>query len=203
MENSRAAGLILIGPPGAGKSLLAKAAGNEVDIPTIALDLGGMKGSLVGESEQNLRTALKVISAVSADRALFIATCNQIGALPAELRRRFTLGTFFLDLSSPEERDAIWGIHLTKYKMVMVPEARPDDRNWTGAEIRNCCETAWRLNITLKEAAAYIVPIAESAAATIDELRRSASGIYIDASKPGKYQFDGFQAPAITKRQIN
>jgi len=55
-----------------------------------------MKGSLVGESERRLRAALSVVDAVSQGQALFIATCNSIGALPPELRRRFTLGTFLL-----------------------------------------------------------------------------------------------------------
>jgi len=47
------------------KSVVAKAAGNSGGVPTIALDLGGAKGSLVGQSEQQLRTALKVISAAA------------------------------------------------------------------------------------------------------------------------------------------
>jgi hypothetical protein len=48
--------------------------------------------------------------AVSQGRELFIATGNSITSLPPGLRCRFTLGTFFFDLSSVEERAAIWKI---------------------------------------------------------------------------------------------
>jgi hypothetical protein len=81
MQDQGAAGCIFVGPPGAAKSMVAKAAGNEAGIPTIQLDLGAMKGSLVGQSEQNLRAALKVITSVSnggacgSPRATRSATC--------------------------------------------------------------------------------------------------------------------------------
>ena len=52
----------------------------------------------MGASTERLRTALQIIDAVSQGRMLFIATCNSIASLPPELRRRFTLGTFFFDL---------------------------------------------------------------------------------------------------------
>jgi len=115
MQDQSATGMIFIGPPGSAKSMVAKAAGNEGGVPTIQLDLGGLKGSLVGQSEQQLRNALKVVTSVSNSRSLWIATCNNIRELPPELRRRFTLGTFFFDLPSPEEREAIWSIYLNQY----------------------------------------------------------------------------------------
>lgn len=150
MQDHGAAGCIFVGPPGAAKSAVAKAAGNEAGIPTIQLDLGAMKGSLVGASEQNLRAALKVITSVSNGRSLWIATCNAIGDLPPELRRRFTLGTFFFDLPDAEERIAIWGIWAGRYGLSLHGEKRgrnrsewviPDDAGWTGAEIKQCCFT--------------------------------------------------------------
>src|SRR5260370_36638881 len=97
-----------IGPPGAAKSLVAEAAGNTAGVPTIAFDLGAMQNALVGASGERLRAALKVVAAVTNGRSLWIATCNSIGTSPPELRRRVTLGTFFFDLASPEERAAIW-----------------------------------------------------------------------------------------------
>jgi len=112
MQDHNATGSIFIGPPGATKSMLAKAIGSEAGIPTVALDFDGMQSSLVGTSGENLANALKVIEAISRNRVLFIATCNSIGALPPELRRRFTLGTFFFDLPSTEEREVIWDIYL-------------------------------------------------------------------------------------------
>ena len=187
MQDKKATGCILVGPPGSGKSMVAKAAGSSVGIPTIQLDLGGMKGSLVGASEQNLRQALKVISAVSDDSALFLATCNSLAILPPELRRRFTFGIFFFDLPDEEERANIWKIYVKRYELTDTG-VRPDDDGWTGAEIRQCCDLAWRLGCDLAEAAQYIVPVSKSSAEVIVRLRQSASGRFIDASKPGLYQ---------------
>ena len=78
-----------IGPPGGAKSATAKATGGTAGIPTIAFDLAAMESSLVGASTERLRTALKIIDAVSQGRMLFIATCNSIASLPPELRSRF------------------------------------------------------------------------------------------------------------------
>lgn len=58
-------GIILVGPPGCGKSLTAKAASSELGMPLLRLDMGKMFGSLVGQSEQNIRTALQVAEAIS------------------------------------------------------------------------------------------------------------------------------------------
>lgn len=188
MQDKQVTGMLLVGPPGAAKSAYAKALGNTGGVPTIAFDLSGMKGSLVGESGRNLRTALKVVDAVANGRVLVVATCNSLGTLPPELRRRFTFGTFFFDLPTAEEREAIWMLYALKYGIVSKAQVRPKDDGWTGAEIRTCCDLAARLNLTVVEAAAYIVPVAKSAAESIQKLRESASGRFISASEPGVYQ---------------
>lgn len=186
MQDRNADGCILIGPPGAAKSLIAKATGNTAGIPTIAFDLGAMQNALVGESGGRLRAALKVVDAVTNGRSLWIATCNSIGTLPPELRRRFTLGTFFFDLPSVEERAVIWRIYQEKYG---VSGEIPDDDGWTGAEIKECCRKAYRLKQSLRESAEYIVPVSRSAADQIKGLRQQASGKFISASYSGVYQF--------------
>ncbi|MBF0202027.1 MAG: AAA family ATPase [Desulfamplus sp.] len=56
-----ARGSLLLGVPGTGKSLFAKALGNEVGRCTVGLDLGRMFSSLVGETERNIRETLKVV----------------------------------------------------------------------------------------------------------------------------------------------
>jgi hypothetical protein len=189
MQDNGATGCIFVGPPGSGKSAVAKAAGNEGAIPTIQLDLGAMRGSLVGQSEASLRSALKVVSSVSNGKSLWIATANAIGDLPPELRRRFTLGTFFFDLPDAVERAVIWKIWMAKYAL---PKAKvmPDDTDWTGAEIRQCCDISYRLACSLKEAAAFVVPVSKSAAEQMDRLRRSADGRFLSASRPGVYTRD-------------
>ena len=47
----------IIGDPGVGKSAFARALGNEVGKPTLLLDLGALYGSLVGQTEANVRQA--------------------------------------------------------------------------------------------------------------------------------------------------
>jgi SpoVK/Ycf46/Vps4 family AAA+-type ATPase len=173
MQDNEADGLIFIGPAGAAKSALAKAIGNTAGIPTIAFDLGAMQSSLVGGSGERLRAALSVVEAVSQGRALFIATCNSIASLPPELRRRFTLGTFFFDLPSADEREVIWRIYEKRYS---VSGERPEDEGWTGAEIKECCRKAGRLGVPLRRAAEDTVPISKSAAEQIKSLRQQASG---------------------------
>lgn len=53
-------GLLLLGVQGCGKSLTAKAISSQWSLPLLRLDLGRVFGSFVGESEANLRRALKV-----------------------------------------------------------------------------------------------------------------------------------------------
>lgn len=201
MQDRNSTGLLFIGPPGAAKSAMAKAAGNEATIPTISFDMSGMKGSLVGQSGANMRAALKLVEAVSQGHALYIATCNSIGVLPPELRRRFSFGTFFFDLPSKEERAAIWKIYLAKYEL--KDTKRPEDTDWTGAEIKQCCDLAYRLETSLLDAATYVVPVAKSAFEKIEELRNGASDRFISASEPGIYNANKTQTAAGGRRSIN
>ena len=62
---ARARGVLLLGVPGTGKSAFAKALGNETGRPTLTLDVGALMGSLVGQTEQNVRHALRVADAMS------------------------------------------------------------------------------------------------------------------------------------------
>jgi ATPase family associated with various cellular activities (AAA) len=187
MQDREADGVIFIGPPGAAKSAVAKATGNAAGIPTIAFDLAAMQNSLIGASGERLRAALAVIDAVSQGRSLWMATCNAITTLPPELRRRFTLGTYFFDLPTAEEREQIWKIYQRKYD---VSGERPSDDGWTGAEIKECCRKAYRLRLSLEDAAQYTVPISRSAAEQIKALRQSASGKFLSASTAGIYHWE-------------
>lgn len=58
---AKAKGVLLLGVPGAGKSAFAKALGNETGRPTITLDFGALMGSLVGQTEERTREALKIV----------------------------------------------------------------------------------------------------------------------------------------------
>ncbi len=58
-------GLALIGIPGTGKSLTAKMIGRLWRVPLLRLDVGALFGSLVGESEERLRQALRLAAIVA------------------------------------------------------------------------------------------------------------------------------------------
>ena len=58
-------GIALIGIPGTGKSLTAKMIGGLWRIPLLRLDVGALFGSLVGESEERARRALRLAETVA------------------------------------------------------------------------------------------------------------------------------------------
>src|SRR5207302_11483767 len=58
-------GIALIGIPGTGKSLTAKMISSLWQLPLLRLDVGSLFGSLVGESEERARRALRVAETVS------------------------------------------------------------------------------------------------------------------------------------------
>jgi SpoVK/Ycf46/Vps4 family AAA+-type ATPase len=58
-------GMLMVGVPGCGKSLTAKAIAAAWGMPLLRLDLGALKSKYVGESEGNIRRALKVAETVS------------------------------------------------------------------------------------------------------------------------------------------
>lgn len=62
-DKPKARGIVLVGPPGTGKSATAKALGNETGRPTLILDPGNLLGSLVGQTEERTRQALRTIDA--------------------------------------------------------------------------------------------------------------------------------------------
>ena len=70
----RARGILLLGVPGTGKSMFARALGNEVGRPTLVLDVGALMGSLVGQTEQRVREALRAIDAM----APCVVFCDEI-----------------------------------------------------------------------------------------------------------------------------
>jgi len=156
-SNVRPRGVLLLSPPGCGKSQFAKALGNETGRPTLLLDVGSLMGSLVGQTEANVRQALKIVDAMApavlfldeCEKALsgvassgqtdsgvtarlfgtflswlndhssdvfVVATCNDISKLPPEFGRaeRFD-GVYFVDLPTPEQREAIWRIYASAF----------------------------------------------------------------------------------------
>lgn len=58
-------GILLIGVQGCGKSLIAKAVAAHWSLPMLKLDVGRIFGSLVGQSEENIRRAIAVAESVA------------------------------------------------------------------------------------------------------------------------------------------
>ena len=58
-------GILLLGVPGCGKSLSAKAISIAWQMPLLRLDVGKVFGSLVGSSEENMRRAIQTAEAVA------------------------------------------------------------------------------------------------------------------------------------------
>jgi hypothetical protein len=241
---ARPRGILLLSPPGCGKSQFCKALGNEVGRPTIVLDIGTLMGSLVGQSEQNIRQALRIADAMAPclvyvdeiDKALsgvassgqtdsgvsarlfgtlltylndhdtdvmVCASCNDISKLPPEFSRaeRFD-GIFFLDLPGQREKQAIWQMYLEKFGL-SAKQQRPVDTDWTGAEIRACCRLSALLGVALLEAGKNIVPVAVTAAESVNRLRTWASGRCLSADKPGIYVREDVPPDAAARRRIS
>lgn len=235
----RPRGVLLLSPPGCGKSHFCKALGNEVGRPTITLDIGSLLGSLVGQSEANIRQALRIIDAMApavvfmdecekafcgvqgagdsgVSARLFgtflswlndhesdvfvVATANDISRLPPEFSRseRFD-GVFFLDLPGEEQRRAIWQLYLDKYQLDRRQKL-PQDDSWTGAEIKSCCRLAALLDVPLTAAAQNVVPVAVTAAESVERLRVWASGRCLDADRLGIYR--GKQSSSGSRRRV-
>ncbi len=223
----RPRGVLLLSPPGCGKSQFCKSLGQEVGRPVLMLDVGSLMGSLVGQSEERTRQALRIIGAMAPCVAMIdevekafagvngngdsgvtsrmfgtflswlndhtsdvfvVCTANDVSKLPPEFGRseRFD-GIFFLDLPTREEKDAIWNIYLHQFE-IDRDQRMPDDKDWTGAEIKACCRLSALLDVPLIQAAQNVVPVAVTAAESVSKLRTWASGRCLSAQQPGIYQ---------------
>ncbi|MBN71653.1 MAG: AAA family ATPase [Gimesia sp.] len=233
----RPRGVLLLSPPGCGKSQFCKALGQEVGRPVLNLDVGNLLGSLVGQSEERTRQALRVIEAMAPCVAMIdevekafsglngsgdsgvssrmfgtflswladhqsdvfvVCTANDVSKLPPEFGRseRFD-GIFFLDLPGREQKNQIWEQYIRLFGLNPEQE-RPEDTDWTGAEIRSCCRLAGLLDVTLLESRLNVVPIAVTAAESVEQLRTWANGRCLDADRPGIFHWE---SPRRTSRR--
>lgn len=198
MADNDTTGLLFVGHPGVAKSEIAKASGAVTGVPVIDFDLNGMKSSLVGSTEESVRAALKIITAITGGKVLFIATCNNIKALPPELKRRFSLGRFMFELPTAAERESIWTIWKGKYGLT-DDHSTIDAENWTGDEIRRACDIAFRLSMPLDKAATKIVPVALSDADRINALREEAHNRYLSATTGDVFTADDLVVPTTVE----
>ena len=109
--------------------------------------------------------------------------------MPPELTRaeRFD-GIVFLDLPSREQKDAIWQQYISTFELDR-DQSLPNDKGWTGAEVRACCRLSALLDVPLKQAATNVVPVSATAGESVERLRTWANGRCLDAEKGGIYQY--------------
>lgn len=194
MEDEKVDGIMLIGGPGNGKSHVAKAMGKMAGCLVMALNFSKAKGSLVGQTEANTAAILKTIKAIARGGVLFVATSNDISALPPELLARFTLGTYFVERARTDaERTAQWEVQMKAFGLKPTVEklsgsGLPPAENWSGRDIRNCCRLAKRLRKPIADVASLIVPSEQVDKEKIEALRQFADGRYLDAGRPGLYR---------------
>ncbi len=58
-------GILLVGIPGCGKTLLSVAIASELGLPLIAMDVGNLMNKFVGESEKNMREAIRMMESIA------------------------------------------------------------------------------------------------------------------------------------------
>jgi len=185
-EAKKVMALLLLGVPGAGKSWTAQCIAGQANVPLLRGSMSTVKGSLVGQSEANMKQLLKTIDSVTQENTLMIATCNSLDALTPEILARFKLGVFFYDYPTAEEQAALWALYMKKYEL--AGDTVPQVSRWVGREVESCCHRAWLFNVPLAEAARSVVPVSRANGKRMDVLRQSAAGRFLSASKPGIYE---------------
>ena len=113
-------GVLIAGMPGCGKSLTAKAAAKAFDVPLLRLDMGRLMGKYVGESEGNMRRAIKLTEA-SSPCVLWIDELEKafagVGGGGSEVTTRL-FGSF---LTWMQEKDSLAFVLATANKINSLP----------------------------------------------------------------------------------
>ncbi len=102
-------GILLVGIPGTGKSLVAKAISGLWKMPLLRLDVGAIFGGLVGQSEENIRTAISIAETIAPcilwideiEKGLFGQKSNSQGDSGVTARVSATLLTWLQEKISP------------------------------------------------------------------------------------------------------
>jgi SpoVK/Ycf46/Vps4 family AAA+-type ATPase len=158
-------------------------------VDEIEKGLSGVQGSGQTDSGVSARMYGTLLSYLNdhASDVYFVCSANDVSRLPPEFTRAERLDAiFFLDLPATREKEQIWRLYLERFG-IDPAQRRPEDRDWTGAEIRSCCRLSALLEIPLSEAGTNIVPVAVTAGESVERLRNWAAGRCLSADRPGVY----------------
>jgi len=105
-------GILLVGPPGTGKTEMAKAVARKAGRMLLSVNLGEIQGSLVGQSEANMKKVLSIIKAMKP--VVFIDEIDKLGVSSIESGHQGDGGTYsrviaaMLGAMTDPENEAIW-----------------------------------------------------------------------------------------------
>jgi hypothetical protein len=202
-------GIMLVGVPGCGKSLAAKAIAREWKLPLLKLDAGRLFDKFVGESEKNFRKAIEMAESLSPivlwideiEKAM-VAGGGSSDADAGLSRRLF--GAFltwlqekkedvFVDLPDHTERESIWKIHLglrkQDSKTFDLSKIVSASDGFSGSEIEQAVVTALYRALHEKtllttdlliEELTQTVPLSVTRREDIDALRQTAQGRFVN-----------------------
>jgi hypothetical protein len=98
----------------------------------------------------------------------------------------FNLSIWYF-VPSEKERVSIWKIQTERFGLECTD--LPDDTGWVGSDIRNCCQTAYMLNTSLRDAAQWITLVGRTARADIERLREMSENLgFLSANQAGVYR---------------
>ncbi|MFC1705214.1 AAA family ATPase, partial [Planctomycetota bacterium] len=148
-------GILLLGVPGCGKSLTAKAVGNLWKLPLLRLDMGRVFGSLVGSSEENIRRAIRTAESVAPcilwldELEKGLSGVQSSGASDAGTTSR-VFGTFVTWLQ--EKQSAVFVIATANQVKLLPPEilrkGRFDEIFFVDLPSAEERESIWRIHIS-------------------------------------------------------
>lgn len=190
-QERRVRGFLLAGIPGAGKSWTAETCAGEAGVPLFKLNVSETKGSLVGQSEAQMKSALAAVDAIAGGGSvLMVASCNWVDLLTPDVMGRFTMGTFFYDYPDDMEREALLWQYFTKYDLGQVKtEELKATKGWVGREIENACFKAQQYRRNFLDVAKNIVPSCQSQRVRLEKLRQSCADRFLSSGHAGPYKY--------------
>ncbi|KAI3505268.1 hypothetical protein L1887_27298 [Cichorium endivia] len=132
-------GILLFGPPGTGKTMLAKAIASEAGASFINVSMSTITSKWFGEDEKNVR-ALFTLAA----KILVLAATNRPFDLDEAIIRRFER-RIMVGLPSVEQREIIFRTLLAKENVIEGLDFREIanmTEGFTGSDLKNLCTTA-------------------------------------------------------------